>query len=314
MLAAFAPRVAGTPPLGLELPGSDIDVLCFAPDAHAFAAAIWQGFRDAPEFTARQGVDLPRSVVASFKAAGWRIELYGEAIPVERQRGWRHFEVERQLLALGGANLKQAVLERRRRGMKTEPAFAMLLGLTGDPYLALLALGEGGDDNVVSALRAAGFTGLRCHEPHNATWHGQKMLKASANFCQPLAKHRSGRIDRFLLGQVREVGACRQAGLGKRCHQPPSRKIIADQCRRSHRDTKPVNRSLNGQVKVIQRQRRRRVQSHVSGQRQPITPEFRHGADVQQRMSLQVGDGGQGKPHNKAGAAHRQPALVHDGS
>ena len=30
-LASFDPRVAGTPPLGLDLPDSDIDVLCFAP-------------------------------------------------------------------------------------------------------------------------------------------------------------------------------------------------------------------------------------------------------------------------------------------
>lgn len=157
LLAPFGPRVAGTPPLGLDVLGSDIDVLCFAPDAHAFAAAIWHAFRDAPAFTIKQWLDIPRPVVASFKAAGWRIELYGEATQVEQQRGWRHFEVERRLLALGGVTFKEAVLEVRRSGLKTEPAFSTVLGLAGDPYLALLALGESGDASLVSVLRSAGF-------------------------------------------------------------------------------------------------------------------------------------------------------------
>jgi hypothetical protein len=157
VLASFDPRVAGTPPLGLDLPDSDIDVLCFAPDAHAFTNALWQNFSHAPGFIAKQWVRAPRSVVASFEAAGWRIELYGEAIPVERQRGWRHFAVERRLLALGGKDLLAAALASRGQGMKTEPAFASALGLSGDPYLTLLDLGWQNDETLVSLLRAGGF-------------------------------------------------------------------------------------------------------------------------------------------------------------
>ncbi len=127
-LARYGPRIAGTPPLGLEIPGSDIDVLCFAPDPHAFTDCVWQTFSHAPAFTAKQLMRRPRPVVASFEVAGWRIELYGEAIPVEQQRGWRHFAVERRLLELGGDALKLAVLARRHSGMKTEPAFAAALG------------------------------------------------------------------------------------------------------------------------------------------------------------------------------------------
>src|SRR5580698_9454474 len=87
-LGEFDARVAGTPPLGLDLPGSDIDVLCFAPAPHAFTDAVWRNFSSAPAFTAKQLLRAPSPVVASFEAAGWRIELYGEAIPVDRQRGW----------------------------------------------------------------------------------------------------------------------------------------------------------------------------------------------------------------------------------
>jgi hypothetical protein len=164
VLAPFDPRVAGTPPLGLDLPGSDIDVLCFAPDVHRFAEAVWRSFSDASRFTAKQWVAPPRPVVASFEAVGWRIELYGEAIPVEQQRGWRHFAVERRLLALGGDGFRVAVLALRQRGMKTEPAFATALGRRGDPYLALLELGEQDDEALVSALRAGGFAVAPRHD------------------------------------------------------------------------------------------------------------------------------------------------------
>lgn len=59
-LAAFDPHVAGTPPLGLDLPGSDTDVLCHAPDAAAFAAAVWSAVGEHPGFAVRQWVALQR--------------------------------------------------------------------------------------------------------------------------------------------------------------------------------------------------------------------------------------------------------------
>ncbi len=43
-LRTFDPHVAGTPPLGIDLPSSDIDIACRAPDAAAFAVAIWGQF------------------------------------------------------------------------------------------------------------------------------------------------------------------------------------------------------------------------------------------------------------------------------
>lgn len=153
-LARFDPHVAGTPPLGLDLPGSDIDVLCHAPDAHAFASAVWDFAGSLEAFTIRQWTGDGRPVVGAFRVHGWPVELFGEATPVAHQRGWRHFEVERRLLALGGETLRAAVMKRRRDGMKTEPAFADVLRLTGDPYLALLDLEVVSDEALSQMLRS----------------------------------------------------------------------------------------------------------------------------------------------------------------
>ncbi|WP_421997951.1 DUF4269 domain-containing protein [Reyranella sp.] len=139
-LQDFDPRVVGTPPLGLAVEGSDIDVVCEAGDLLAFTTAVWTGFAEQEGFSVRQWRGEGRPVVARFCAHGWPFEIFGAARPVEEQAGWRHFTVERRLLALGGERLRSAVMAYRASGLKTEPAFAAALGLQGDPYAALLTL------------------------------------------------------------------------------------------------------------------------------------------------------------------------------
>jgi len=141
-LAGYDPHVAGTPPLGIEGPDSDIDVLCHAADLDGFAAWMVEQFGGEREFSVRhRGGEVP-AVVAGFRSHGWEFEIFCQSIPVERQMGWRHFLVERRLLGLGGEKFRAAIREKRREGLKTEPAFAAVLGLEGDPYQAVLRLGS----------------------------------------------------------------------------------------------------------------------------------------------------------------------------
>ncbi len=156
-LRPFDPHVAGTPPLGLDLPDSDIDILCHAPHLPAFAQHVWAALHERDGFAIRQWIGEGRSVIAAFHAEGWRFELFGQSVPVTHQWGWRHFRVEQRLLALGGTRLKEAVMRRRHQGVKTEPAFAELLRLSGDPYQALLHLSEQPDSALSSCLAEAGF-------------------------------------------------------------------------------------------------------------------------------------------------------------
>jgi hypothetical protein len=155
LLAPFEPRIAGTPPLGLDLPDSDIDVLCHAPDPERFSAAVREHFGASEGFSIRQWRSGEPAIVANFRSSGWEFEVFGQAGPVERQAGWRHFRIEQRLLGCGRDPLRKAVMAARRAGLKTEPAFAAVLGLQGDPYLALLDLEQSSDEALATLVGAA---------------------------------------------------------------------------------------------------------------------------------------------------------------
>ncbi|HEV7457884.1 MAG TPA: DUF4269 domain-containing protein [Roseococcus sp.] len=157
VLREFDARLAGTPPLGLDLPGSDLDILCHAPDPLRFATILWHTWSGFPGFSLHQWTGAGRPVVARFHAHGWAFEVFGQALPVEEQMGWRHFIVERRLLDRGTPALREAVMARRRAGVKTEPAFAQVLGLEGDPYQSLAALALAADDELDCLLARAGY-------------------------------------------------------------------------------------------------------------------------------------------------------------
>lgn len=139
-LAIFDPHLAGTLPLGIAVAGSDLDVLCHAPDALAFSRQLWAHFAGDAGFLLHQWTGGERAVIARFERHGWAFEVFGSPRPVREQAAWRHLEVEARLLRLGGEDLRRSILARRAAGMKTEPAFADLLGLPGNPYETLLAL------------------------------------------------------------------------------------------------------------------------------------------------------------------------------
>ncbi|MNY83296.1 hypothetical protein D3C86_2259750 [compost metagenome] len=48
--------------------------------------------------------------------------------------------VEYNLLSIHGEQFRQHIIELKKQGLKTEPAFAQALGIKGDPYLELLKL------------------------------------------------------------------------------------------------------------------------------------------------------------------------------
>jgi Domain of unknown function (DUF4269) len=153
LLQGFDPQVAGTFPLGLAIATSDIDVICHAPAVPALADRIWLHFRHCEDFRLYQWTSANRSVVTRFRYGGFLFEIFGDARPVAEHEAWRHFDVERRLLALDDGHLRSSVSKLRASGMKTEPAFAAAMMLDGDPYAVLLTLSFESNDQLFSRLR-----------------------------------------------------------------------------------------------------------------------------------------------------------------
>ena len=66
------------------------------------------------------------------------IEIFGQNVPTELQNGYKHMIIEDKILQSRDENFRLEIIKLKQNGYKTEPAFAFLLGLNGDPYAELL--------------------------------------------------------------------------------------------------------------------------------------------------------------------------------
>lgn len=141
-LVCYTPVLCGTIPIELDLDQSDLDIIMEVRDFQAFRGAVtmlcgaFQGFHVEELFVQ----NLPTMVV-NFSYAGFLFELFGQPLPVQQQNAYRHMRVEHALL-MKDPKIKEEVIRLKRQGIKTEPAFAQILQLHGDPYAELIRLGE----------------------------------------------------------------------------------------------------------------------------------------------------------------------------
>ncbi len=143
LLAEYHPRLAGTVPLGIQVEGSDLDIICEVQDPRRFTAEARCHFGQLEGFYAvtRTVGGVVRTKI-NFLAGGWPIELFGQPLPTEKQNAWLHMQVEERILKLLGPGFAEKIRSLKSGGMKTEPAFAKLLKLEGDPYEEMLSLGR----------------------------------------------------------------------------------------------------------------------------------------------------------------------------
>jgi hypothetical protein len=138
-LADFNPVLTGTIPIGIDLPQSDLDIVCECPDLDTFAWRLRLLYHKKAGFRIRlKEFYNITSVVASFKSDNFEIEIFGQDLPVEQQNAYRHMLIEHRLLEEHGPEFRDEVIRLKKEGYRTEPAFAKVLGLKGDPYLELL--------------------------------------------------------------------------------------------------------------------------------------------------------------------------------
>jgi len=135
----FDPILVGTIPIGIDIETSDLDIICFWKDQVQFRQKLIESFSGFELFDVRDiSINDALTTVANFFVDGFEIEIFGQNVPAKKQFGYRHMIIENTLLLEKGESFRSEILNLKREGYKTEPAFAKALGIKGDPYQELL--------------------------------------------------------------------------------------------------------------------------------------------------------------------------------
>lgn len=141
-LKIFNPVLCGTVPLDISLPDSDLDIIMEVKDFKVYKNMLKEKYSFYDSFHIKEKVIKNNKVVkSSFLYKGVEIELFGQSIPVQEQNAYLHMVIE-YFLIKNVNGLKEKVIKLKKQGYKTEPAFAYLLKLSGDPYESLIEYGR----------------------------------------------------------------------------------------------------------------------------------------------------------------------------
>ena len=149
-LKNYNPLLTGTIPIEIDLPESDLDIICECENHKEFSKLLIKNFGDKMDFkinvTELNGI---KSTVVEFKTDNYTFEIFGQNVPTEKQNAYRHMIVEHWILEQKGTEFKNEIKILKSKGIKTEPAFAKALGLNGNPYNEILNLEKKTIGNIV---------------------------------------------------------------------------------------------------------------------------------------------------------------------
>ncbi|MFC7345868.1 DUF4269 domain-containing protein [Chryseobacterium zhengzhouense] len=142
VLDYYSPILVGTIPIEIDIDGSDLDIIC------ELDFRFEEDFLDDISFSkmipleAEVKVDYPvvndeKSITINFTLEDFPIEIFAQNKPTTQQNAYLHMMAEYKILKEKGEEFKQKIIDLKKKGIKTEPAFGMLLNLE-NPYEDLL--------------------------------------------------------------------------------------------------------------------------------------------------------------------------------
>ncbi|MGF1923329.1 MAG: DUF4269 domain-containing protein [Bacteroidia bacterium] len=138
-LKKYSPILTGTIPIGIDIPTSDLDIICYWENKFDFIEQLKLLFSNERNFVISElQIDHQDSIIAKFILEGMEFEVFGQNIPTALQNAYRHLLIEHQILMDKGDLFNQQIIKLKLQGYKTEPAFAKLLNLEGNAYKELL--------------------------------------------------------------------------------------------------------------------------------------------------------------------------------
>lgn len=153
-LAKYKPLLAGTIPIAIDTPQSDLDIVCEVCDKTPFVKLVSELYGERKGFVCYEDGDV---AVCWFEVEGEKLEIYASPVPAAESNAFKHMIVEARLLKLGGEPFRKKVIELKKSGLKTEPAFAQLLELEGNPYDEMLILYEASEWELMEFLRKKAY-------------------------------------------------------------------------------------------------------------------------------------------------------------
>lgn len=141
-LSEFNPILCGTLPIGIDIEGSDLDIIMEVFDPNKFENKVKLLFSNKEKFIFKKTVIRNFSVVkANFIYGGFEFELFGQPQSVKEQYAYLHMVIENFIIS-NHPSVQEEVILLKKQGYKTEPAFCKVLGLKGDAYETLIDFGK----------------------------------------------------------------------------------------------------------------------------------------------------------------------------
>lgn len=138
-LDTYKPIVVGTIPIEINIENSDIDIIGETSNFEKAANHLSKNFSHHIEFKIDQLTNNNETcLTCNFRIDTFEIEIYLENKNPTEQNAYRHMLIEAKLLEKFDESFKNKIIELKKNGYKTEPTFAKVLELKGNPYLALL--------------------------------------------------------------------------------------------------------------------------------------------------------------------------------
>lgn len=138
-LNLFTPVLAGTIPINIDIDSSDVDILCKWENKSQFKRTLENRFGKFLNFNIYETkIEKEDTVISCFDIENFSFEIFGQTIHTTKQRAFLHMIIEYQIMLEKGEDFRRKIIELKKTGIKTEPAFAKLLGLKGDAYVELL--------------------------------------------------------------------------------------------------------------------------------------------------------------------------------
>ncbi|ANF49621.1 hypothetical protein A0O34_03245 [Chryseobacterium glaciei] len=137
-LSNYSPILAGTIPIEIDIEGSDLDIICEVKNEAGFLNVLNQILPQGIDFKIETNISNNENcIILNCILEEFPIEIFGQNTPTTEQNAYQHMIAEYKILQEKGEDFKQKIIELKKKGIKTEPAFGLLMNFE-NPYEDLL--------------------------------------------------------------------------------------------------------------------------------------------------------------------------------